>query len=54
MTMKTKATLWVEAEVWRTFRGECIKRGEKASVVAEALFQEQLKKWGVKLRKKKD
>jgi len=37
----------VDEKVWRTFRGECVKRGLKASQILEDHMKDWLKKWGV-------
>ena len=45
--MKIKVTVPLEEAVWRTFRGECIKRNVLASELTEGFLREQLRKWGV-------
>jgi hypothetical protein len=40
-------TLVVDEKVWRGFRAECIRRGLKASQLAEEFMRDTLKKWGV-------
>jgi hypothetical protein len=43
--MKIKVTLSLEEEVWRSFRGECIKRHTLASELVEGFLRETLQKW---------
>ena len=45
--MKIKVTVPLEEAVWRTFRGECIKRNVLASELIEGFLRDTLKKWGV-------
>lgn len=45
--MKIKVTVPLEEAVWRTFRGECIKRNVLASELIEGFLRDTLKKWEV-------
>ncbi len=43
--MKIKVTVSLEEEVWRSFRGECIKHHVLASELIEGFLSEILQKW---------
>ena len=45
-------TLVIDEQVWRAFRAECIRRGLKASRMAEEFMRDTLKKWGVVMEEK--
>jgi len=50
--MGLNITLVVDEKVWREFKAECIRRGLKASKLAEDFMRDTLKKWGVTVEEK--
>lgn len=51
--MGLNITLVVDEKVWRVFRAECIRRGLKASQLAEGFMRDTLKKWGVSVEEER-